>query len=217
MNSDRQFYSLHSWLVPSAAVSAAVDALPVELKDHSSTSDLTDSNGHIDCCYFGELGWREVGCAHQHDGPFMITRSDGTTLTLTPTVESYTWEGVIWDCSIEESVHATLPSTFIQRSSNLRWRRDSATWSDGDQLVMCYRPTAAEYHGELFAVREDWLRGYLAEQGMALILAVRGQRDHQDSPREYSWTEFSLSSSYDAGTLLDGNAAIVSRNTAEVS
>lgn len=217
MMSDRQFYSLRSWLVPSAEVPATVGALPAELEDHTFASRLTDSNGHIDCCYFGELSCGEVGCPHQHDGPLMVTRPGGTTLALTPTIEGYTWEGVIWDCSIEDSVHATVPSTFIQRSSKLHWRRDSAAWSDGDQLVMCYRPTAAEYFGELFVVREDWLRGYLAGQGMALIFAVRGQRDHQDGPGEFSWTEFSLSGSYDAAALASGSAVITFKNTTEAS
>jgi hypothetical protein len=69
MWSDRQFYSLRSWLVPSAEVQAATSALPSKLEDHTFTSDLMDSDGHINCCYFGELGWREMGCPHQHDGP----------------------------------------------------------------------------------------------------------------------------------------------------
>lgn len=218
MWSDRQFYSLHSWLVPSAEVPVAVAALPAELEDHTFTSDLMDSEGHIDCCYFGELGWREMGCPHRHDGPLTVTRPDGSTLALTPTVEGYTWEGVIWDCSIEESVHATLPSTFIQRSSNLRWSRDSAAWYEGDELVMCYLPTAAEYLGELFVVREDWLQDYLASQRMALVFAVRGQRDHQGGPRDASWTEFSFSGSYDARTRSQaGTSVITPKSTAQAS
>jgi hypothetical protein len=217
MWSDRQFYSLRSWLVPSAEVSSAVAALPAELEDHTFTFDLMESEGHIDCCYFGELGWREMHCPHQHDGPLTVTRPDGTTLALTPTVEGYTWEGVIWDCSIEASVHVALPSTFIQRSSNLSWSRDSATWYGGNELVMSYLPTADVYPGELFVVREDWLRDYLAAQGMALVFAVGGQRDHQDGPRGASWTEFSFSSSYDAGTLSASTSVITSKSTAEAS
>jgi hypothetical protein len=176
-----------------------------------------DSQGHIDCCYFGELGWREMGGANRHDGPLTLTRGGAMALTITPTVERYTWEGVIWDCSIEDTVHATIPSTFIQRSTNLRWSRDSAAWHDGGALVMCYLPTAGEYYGELLVVREDWLQNYLAAQGLALVFAVRGQRDHQDGPRTASWTEFSLSGSYNAGTLSAGTSLITPKTTAEAS
>ncbi len=82
---------------------------------------------------------------------------------------------------------------------------------------MCWQPTAAEYLGALFVIREDWLRDYLADQRMALIFAVRGQRDHQDGHREVSWTEFNLSGSYDARTLSADTSLIISKNTAEAS
>ena len=211
---DRQFYSLRSWLVAPADLQEIVTALPGELEDHTFASDLIDSQGHIDCCYFGELGWREMGCYNRHDRSLTVTTADAITLTMTPTVEEYTWEGVIWDCSIEDSVHATLPSTFIQNSSKLRWSPDSAAWRDGNELVVSYLTTGADYHGDMLVVREDWLRDYLASQGMALVLTVRGQRDHQDSARDAAWTEFSLSGSYDAGTLSAGTSLITPRSTA---
>ena len=135
---------------------------------------------------------------------------------MTPTVEEYTWEGVIWDCSIEDSVHATLPSTFIQNSSNLRWSPDSSAWHEGDELVMCY-PPIPEYQGEMFVVREDWLQRYLADQGMALVYLVRGERDHLLDSRLSSWTAFSLSGFYDAGTPSAGTSVITPRTTAQVS
>jgi hypothetical protein len=214
---DRQFYSLRSWLVTPAELAKTIAALPTESEDHSFTFELMDSDGHIDCCYYGELGWREMGCYHQPAGPVTVTTSDGTTLTLTPTVERYTWEGVIWDCSIEETVHASLPSTFIQRSSNLRWSPDSAAWYEDDQLIMAYLPIAAEYQGEMLVVREDWLQRYLAAQGVALAYLVRGERDHLDESRLSSWVEFSLSGSYDAGPLSAGTSVITPKSTAQAS
>lgn len=217
LRADRQFYTLRSWLVAPTELQATAAALPAEFDDQMFTSDLMDSQGHIDCCYFGELGWREMGCANRHDRPLTLTRGVAMALTITPTVEHYTWEGVIWDCSIEDTVHATLPSTFIQRTSNLRWSRDSAAWHDGGDLVMCYLPTAAEYLGDILVVREDWLRGYLASQGLALVFAVRGQRDHQEGQSESAWTEFSLSGSYHGGVLSTGTSLITAKSTAGVS
>jgi hypothetical protein len=212
---DQQFYSLSSWLVASSDLQAAVAVIPAEFGDETFTSSLSNSEGHIDCCYFGELGWREMGCANRHNEPLTITTADGTALTMTQTVERYTWEGVIWDCSIEDTVRAVLPSAFIQRSSNLRWSPDSTAWHDGDALVMCYLPTAVEYLGEQLVVREDWLRNYLAAQGMVLAYAVCGQRNHQKDRRASSWTEFSLSGSYDSGVLSAGMSVITSKSTPE--
>jgi hypothetical protein len=66
----------------------------------------------------------------------------------------------------------------------------------------------------LFVVREDWLQRYLAAQGMMLVYLVRGERDHLVGSRLSSWTEFSLGSSYDAGTLAGGASVITARSTA---
>ena len=85
--------------------------------------------------------------------------------------------------------------------------------SFGDEVVICCLPTDPEYHGELLVVREDWLQDYLRAQGLALVLALRGQRDHQHGPNAASWTEFSLSGSYDGGTLSAGTAVIALRST----
>ena len=211
---DRQSYTLRSWLVAPTELRAAVAALPAKFDDRTFTSDLMDSQGHIDCCYFGELGWRAMGCGNRHDGPLTLSIDKATALTITPTAERYTWEGVTWDCSIEDTVHAVVPSTFIQHSSNLRWSPDSAAWHGKDELLMCYQSTAGEYDADLLVVREDWLRDYLAAHEISLAFAVLGQRNHQEGERTSSWTEFSLSGSYDAGTLSAGATVITLKSTA---
>lgn len=82
---------------------------------------------------------------------------------------------------------------------------------------MCYLPTAAEYLADMLVVREDWLRGYLASQGLALVFAVSSQSDHQEGQRAFSWTKFSLSGAYHAEVFLAGAAQIMGKSTARVS
>jgi hypothetical protein len=48
---------------------------------------------------------------------------------------------------------------------------------------------------------------------MALVFAVLGQRNHQEGKRTSSWTEFSLSGSYDAGTLSAAASVITLKST----
>jgi hypothetical protein len=210
---DRQFYSLHSWLAPRGEAGAVAAAIPAKLKGHSFSSDLVDSNGHINCCYFGELGWREMKCPFRHDAPSTLVTDNGTSLTVTPTVESYLWEGVTWDCSIEDSVKAVLPSMFLQESSDLRWRGDTTSWHDGDELVMCYMDmTTTDSRGDMLVVKEEWLERYLADREMALVYCVQGQREHQDGHRDFFWIEFELSGSYHNGDLSPGESQIAARS-----
>jgi hypothetical protein len=211
---DRQFYSFRTWLVAAQDATVTAAALPAELRRRSFGSDLVDSQGHTDCCYFGELGWRDMDCPNRHAGPLHVTSVDETTLTMTPTTERYTWEGSIWDCSIEESAHAALPSAFLQGSSGVRWSGNAAEWHDGDELVMSYLQMPADNPGSMLVVNEEWLRSYLSAQGMALVLAVHGERDHRDGPSDYSWTEFSLSGVYDAGQLTAGPSQVTPKSTA---
>lgn len=198
---DRQFYSLASWLAAPTDVRSITGALPGELQRHAFNSHLIDMNGHIDCCYFGELGWRQMNCPYRHDGPVTVT-TDEVSFSITPTVERYIWEGITWDCSIEDTVRATLPSTYVQCSSQLRWSGDGCAWLDGNQVVMCNIDLAgADRHGEMLVVKEDWLRNYLTAQNMTLVFAVQGQREHRDGESDFVWVEFFLTGSYRKGKL----------------
>lgn len=69
---------------------ATVAALPAEFNDQTLMSDMMDSQGHIDCCYLGELDWRDMGPASRHDGPLTVNRGEAMVLTITPTVERCT-------------------------------------------------------------------------------------------------------------------------------
>jgi len=216
---DRQFYSLYSWLVPRGEAGAVAAAMPAKLQGHSFSSDLVDSHGHVDCCYFGELGWRATRCPNRHDAPLTVVETDGTSLTVVSTIERYLWEGGIWDCSIEDSVRAMLPSRFLQQSSDLRWKGDTTSWHDGDELDMCYMDvTTADSQGDVLVVKEGWIREYLASREMALVYCVQGQREHRDDgTRNFSWLEFELSGTYDDGQLSPGESLTVLKNNRDDS
>lgn len=49
-----------------------------------------------------------------------------------PTVEQYTWEGSILDCSISESASTVLPSTFFQQTTGLSFDMRGPGWLDAD-------------------------------------------------------------------------------------
>jgi hypothetical protein len=134
---DDQFYSLNSWLVARSDLAATIKALPGELKRESPHLGLMDSGEHIDCCYFGELGWLDGGCPHRYMNSRTLIPRKGAAIQGFATTEKYAWEGNIWDCSIEESVHALLPSSYLQQSAILQWDGNTRSWMSEADPVIC--------------------------------------------------------------------------------
>jgi hypothetical protein len=106
----QQTLSIDSWLLASTAAQAFGSQLPSLLKSYSWP--LIDRHGHVDCCFAGEVGWSHRNCPH-YFRDFRTMDIDGNTMRIVPTTESVTWEGSLYDCSIDQTVQAT----FLQRLS----------------------------------------------------------------------------------------------------
>jgi hypothetical protein len=205
-----QFYTLNSWLVERPQAEAAANALPVELKDDSLSRGLMDRTGHVDCCYFGELGWLDVQCPHRQVDPIPLIDDEVGSISGFATTEEYLWEGSIWDCSIEERARAVLPSTFLQRSGSLRWTGSTREWfSESNAVIANVELTLADGSADLLVVREVWLQDFLAAHDMVVVYGVRGERRNLDRPQKgYTWLEFEVSGVYKDGNLETGQSEI---------
>jgi hypothetical protein len=203
---DMQFYNLNSWLITRSDLVATIEALPAELKRDSPHLRLMDTSGHIDCCYFGELGWRDAGCPHRYMNTRTLIPREGATIQGFATTEKYAWEGNIWDCSIQDSVDALSPSAYLQQTANLQWNGDTRSWISGSDPVICNIDLGV--HGadaNLLAAREDWLQGFLATHDLTIAYGAHGERQHRGGPpEEYEWLEFNLSGAYDGSNLTSG-------------
>ncbi|HLI50725.1 MAG TPA: hypothetical protein VKU87_02950 [Thermomicrobiaceae bacterium] len=207
---DEQFYNLNSWLVARSDLVAAVKALPGELKRESPHLGLMDTGGHIDCCYFGELGWLDAGCPHRYGNSRILIPGESTAIQGFGTTEKYAWEGNIWDCSIEETVHALLPSAYLQQSAHLQWDGYTRSWTHDGNPVICNIELGV--HGadaNLLVAGEDWLQSFLTAHDLAIVYGVHGERQHRGGPpEEYEWLEFNLSGAYDGSNLISGKSDI---------
>lgn len=203
---DQQFYTLNSWLVARPELSTIIDKLFIELKNDSVHAGLMDIMGHVDCCYFGELGWLTVPCPHRRADAVSLISQETPQFRGFATAERYSWEGNIWDCSIEESASAVLPSTYLQQSAGLRWSGADRSWiCEGETVICNVEHNVQGADATLLMAREDWLRGFLNTHGMAVAYGVRGERQHLGStPEQYEWLEFSMSGAYDSANLVSG-------------
>jgi hypothetical protein len=207
---DQQYYHLYSWMVENAQLKSFVDALPSALLIRLRSFDLIDTNGHIDCCYIGEIGRREMRCPHRQEQPSVVDAEAENSPSAAVTFERYAWEGGIWDCSIENSAHTLAPSTFLHQTANLHWSGTSRSWCNETGTVICYIDIATVGHsGEMLLAKEDWLRRFLADHDMGLAYAMRGEREHRGQDRaDYTWLEFDLTGTYHAGNLSSGEPRV---------
>jgi hypothetical protein len=159
--------AIDTLLVQAGSSKAFLAALPNEPRH--DIHDLVDSNGHTDCCYVGEVGRVGPSCPHRHDllRPVSI---GGKSFQAVPTIEGYTWEGNILDCSIGESATAVLPSTFIQQAAGLTFDMRGPSWLDatGAPIFTYYEKPGDNSRALL--VKKPFFRDFLVEHQLELIV-----------------------------------------------
>lgn len=158
--------AIDTLLIPSAEAEDFLAALAANAQHE--IRDLVDSFGHTDCCYIGEVGRVGPECDYRHSHLERVT-IDERIFQAVATVEHYVWEGSIFDCSIGETAHAILPSTFLQQAEKLTFDPRGPSWLDsaGDPVFTCYADGDGDNRALL--VRATFLRRFLAEQGLSLI------------------------------------------------
>ena len=165
----QQHFALDSWLAPRDRAAVLLPLLP-QLR-HSDRWDLVDDHGHVDCCYAGEIGWTPHTCYHRY-AEFRTIEADAQQWQLVPTVETVTWEGSLLDCSIGDSVFAAMPSTFIQAKANLKLDERGPSWGDvGGSFVFTNYADKSAHRSKAFLVRGSWLRTFLKEHDLELLVA----------------------------------------------
>lgn len=165
----QQAFYFNSWFIPSANSRRVLHHLPGIIRtDHH---DLVDTQGHVDCCYLGEIGWSPHNCPNRH-ADLVHVEAGGEGFQVVSSVEDYLWEGSLYDCSIGESVSATLPSTFLRSRSSLTLDEHGPSWLD-KSVVVFTNCVGSERDGQRgFLVRASWLSVFMKAHDVELLAAA---------------------------------------------
>lgn len=151
---------------------------------------LIDSHGHVDCCYFGEVGWTPRWCYHKHRD-FVPLEHDSATWPIVRTVETYTWEGSLYDCSIGESAMASSPSAFIRDRARVYWEDDGPSWRNAEGDLIFTQVGSGPHVSKAFLVRAPWLAQFLREHGVVLMVSSWCERRKldRDERKHHGWED----------------------------
>jgi hypothetical protein len=175
-----QASGINTLLTPAGSSRKLVTAL--QGKPRHELHDLFDSNGHIDCCYVGEVGRSGPTCYHRHDQLRRVSMG-GKSFEAVPTVEEYTWEGSILDCSIANSASLVLPSSFIQQAAKLSFDMRGPSLLDADGMPMFTYYEEPGNVSRALLVRAGFLRNFLAAHQLELV--VRYWFERMELSNEY--------------------------------
>lgn len=164
----QQPFALDSWFAPR---SLAADLMPhLASLRRADRADLIDEHGHVDCCYAGEIGWSPHHCYHCHRD-YRTIEVGGRSWKLANAVEAVSWEGSLADCSINETVFAAMPSSFVHAKANLVLDERGPSFADGGEVVFTnYDPTGARSQRALL-VKGTWLSRFLRKHELELLVS----------------------------------------------
>ncbi len=110
--------------------------------------------------YFNDAGWTRPG----NDCPV-----DVKVITL-----KYLQEIGGFDCSLDDSFTLRLPASELVRSLEMRWNGNGADYLDTDDKLAVFDPTAHEKGPVALLLREDFLKEFLAREGLTLCWTIFG-------------------------------------------
>lgn len=202
-----QITALDTWLAPASEGSDLLRHLS-QIRQQDNMR-LVDSHGHVDCCYFGEIGWTPRRCYHQHRNMVPLEH-EGSTWQIVPAVETYTWEGSLYDCSIGESATASCPSTFIRDRAKMHWDDGGPSWRSPTGELLFTQFGSGTHASQAFLVSASWLAQFLSDHQLVLMVSSWCERRKldRDERKHHGWQDSYRSALIDSELNLHLSATI---------
>ena len=143
---------------------------------------MPESPGSLEL-FFGELGWSfafktllSVLMESQHPSPRNGMNSMECPTPLWSTALQYSAEDSTYDCSVANSYNLYRPSPHLVETMNLCWTGQGADFVDDSGVLVAFDPSAHVACSSALLVREENLRRFLSNTGLALVWAVLGEK-----------------------------------------
>ncbi len=101
-------------------------------------------------------------------------RDDLPSVVVTTT--EYLREDATFDCSINDTISALMPSAWLIRNMGLRWSGGRFSFVDSTNEVVAFNPSAEDVGPSAFLISKEKLTHFLSENNFDLIWTVLGER-----------------------------------------
>ncbi len=129
--------------------------------------------------FLGEYGWSPAyGCNE------WTTPAYNCPTSVRPALFKYNIEAQGFDCSVDESYTLRLPDHDIVERLDLKWTRQTANFIDKEERLAVFDPTVHEDGPSALLIREDLLKQYLSNEGLAFCWTIVGEKMVLGSKRQ---------------------------------
>ena len=112
------------------------------------------------------------------------TRDCPTSVYLTGS--EYLSEAGVYDCSLQESHTFLVPQRLLVDGIELRWLGSGTDFFESDGRLGAFASDPTGSVASLL-VREDLMRSFLEQEGLALVWAVVGEKEVISGPSGWDW------------------------------
>lgn len=129
--------------------------------------------------FLGEYGWSP---AFRHVFPSCygennwINPDQNCPVSIRPATFNYNASSGGFDCSLDDSYTIYLPHPEFVNRLGLKWAGKGSDYLDPEDRIAVFDPTAHEDGPTSLLLREDLLRKYLSNEGLALCWTILGEK-----------------------------------------
>jgi len=145
------------------------------INDRSLWGRWMPESDDVHTVLLGEYPWAEAFDSHRATDPWTTGWRSPLPHPIMVTAMGYLGEQG-YDCSIDDTIHAMLPSYGLIESMDLRWSQVGFSYLDSDGKTVTCDPSEREKGPGALLIREDALTSFLTKNNYDLIWTVLGER-----------------------------------------
>lgn len=126
--------------------------------------------------HIGEFPWAPACEQYINHEDVWGNRGDRLPAQLITTTTGYTKESSTYDCSIDETISALLPSAWLIQNMELRWSTGNFRYVDSSNEVVAFDPSVEERGPDVLLISKEKLARFLDENRLVLIWTVLAER-----------------------------------------
>jgi hypothetical protein len=148
------------------------------LKDKNFTGRWMPESEHMLDVFVGEFPWSPSCKSWDENQDWVRDARGGHDLPwpVVITTAEYLRESSTFDCSIDNTISALMPSAWLIKNMELRWSGGRFSFVDFKNQVVAFNPSAEEVGPSAFLISKEKLTHFLAENSFDIVWTVLGER-----------------------------------------
>ena len=146
------------------------------LQDQNFMGRWMPESGEMYEVFVGEFPWAH-SCTHYHSQEDTWARGGNRLpVPISVTTTRYIKEDTSYDCSMDQTISAQLPSAWLVQEMGLRWSSGNFRYADSENQLVAFDPSIEESGPQVLLISKEKMINFLRDKKVMLLWTTLSER-----------------------------------------